>query len=266
MNSTGPVPIWRDRNLLGQLVRRDIEARYRGSLLGIIWSFLTPLVMLGVYTFVFGYIFQSKWDTASLRGAPFALVLFAGMMIFAVFSETLSRASSVVISNPNYIKRVVFPLEILPVTVLGASLVNLGISFAIFMLAYLIAVGAPSIEIFFLPVLLLPLILFTLGLAWLLASLGVFLRDISQIVPLFITALMFLSPVFYPASAIPQGIKALYSFNLVGHAIENSRVLLFESKLPDFSEFGFDLLISSIFFCLGYIWFQKSRKGFADVI
>jgi len=260
------IPVLRDLPLLVQLVRREVEARYRGSFLGVLWSFIAPLFMLGVYTFVFGYIFQSRWSAEALKGSPFALVLFSGLMTFSLFSETVTRASSAIVGNPNYIKRVVFPVEILPVVLFGSALVNFVISLSIFFAAHLLTVGALPVHVLLLPVVLLPLVFLTLGISWLLASLGVFLRDITQVIPIFVSALLFLSPVFYPASAVPEYLVPFYSWNLIGHSIEEVRTLLFSGVMPDVQSYLTDLLISFLVCAAGYFFFEKTRKGFADVL
>jgi lipopolysaccharide transport system permease protein len=270
-NSSSSFPILLDETLRNwglvvQLVRREVEGRYRGSFLGIVWSFIAPLFMLGVYTFVFGYVFQSRWSSESLKGLPFPLVLFSGLMIFGVFAETVTRASSAIVGNPNYIKRVVFPLQLLPVVLFGSALVNLIISLSIFFIAYLLTVGFPPPGVLLLPLVILPLVLLTLGVSWFLASLGVFLRDISQVVPIVVSALLFLSPIFYPASAVPSGLESFYNWNLIGRSIEDARTLLFTGVFPHIQEFLLDTASAALICVFGYYFFQRTRKGFADVL
>jgi lipopolysaccharide transport system permease protein len=257
---------FREVGLVVQLVRREVEGRYRGSILGVLWSFIAPLFMLGVYTFVFGCVFQSRWNAEALKGAPFALVLFSGLMVFGLFSETVSRAGSVIIGNPNYIKRVVFPLETLPLIPFGSALVNFVIALGIFLTAHIWTIGVPHFEILLLPVVLLPLVLFSLGISWLLASLGVFLRDINQILPIVISALLFLSPVFYPSTAVPEALQPFYEWNLIGRGIETARTLMFSGTLPDGVLYLADLGASVLICQAGFYFFQKTRKGFADVL
>ncbi len=258
--------LWRNRSLITASIKREIFGRYRGSFLGILWSFFNPLVMLAIYTFVFGTILRARWSVEANSQMEFALVLFAGLITFNVFAETINRAPSLIISNPNYVKRIVFPLEILPVVIVGSSLFHYSISLGIWFLAYMLFYGAPSMTILYIPLILLPLLIFTLGVSWMLASLGVFLRDVSQFIGLLTTAMMFLSPVFYPASSLPEGYRPLLYLNPLTPAIEFSRDVLYWGKQPDMQSLAFYLTAASLFAWLGFVWFQKTRKGFADVL
>ncbi len=258
--------LYRHRELIVQLTLRDIQTRYRGSLLGFFWSFLTPLLMLGVYTFVFGSVFNSRWSNETVDRREFALILFCGLTIYGVFAETLSRAPGVLIANPNYIKRVVFPLEILPVTVLGSAIVN-GLISLIALLAVVFALtGGLQPTIFLLPIVILPLLLLALGCAWFLSALGVYLRDIGQVVPIAVSALMFLSPIFYPISAVPAGLRPYFALNPVAYVVEDARRVVLWGSYPLWSSFLLNTLIGALFALLGYLWFQKTKRGFADVV
>lgn len=257
---------WRHRSLLGASIKREVLGRYRGSFLGVFWSFFNPLLMLSVYTFVFSSILKAKWGTEGTSKAEFALVLFAGLMTFNLFSETINRASGLIVGNPNYVKKVVFPLEILPSVVLGSALFHLIISWAVWLLAYIVFYGLPHATVLFFPLVLMPLCIFTLGVSWILASLGVFLRDVSQFIGVATTALMFLSPVFYPASALPENFRIVLYLNPLTPAIELSRDVLFWGKVPDFVMLGIYAFGSVVITWIGFLWFQKTRKGFADVL
>lgn len=257
---------WRHRGLLKASIKREVLGRYRGSFLGVFWSFFNPLLMLSVYTFVFSSILKAKWGTGGTSKAEFALVLFAGLMTFNLFSETINRASGLIVGNPNYVKKVVFPLEILPSVVLGSALFHLIISLVVWLLAYLVFYGLPHATVLFFPLVLLPLCIFTLGVSWILASLGVFLRDVAQFIGVATTALMFLSPVFYPASALPENFRIVLYLNPLTPAIELSRDVLFWGKAPNFVMLGLYALASVAVAWIGFLWFQKTRKGFADVL
>lgn len=258
--------VWRNRSLIRALVKREVLGRYRGSALGILWSFFNPVFMLAVYTFVFSVVFKARWNSGSDSKTEFALVLFAGLLIFNLFSECISRAPGLILTNVNYVKKVVFPLEILPWVGLGAALFHAAVGFGVWLVAYLIFFGLPNATMLCLPLILLPFCLFIMGLSWALASLGVYLRDVGQFIGLITTVLMFLSPIFYPASALPETYRALLYMNPLTPVIEQTRDILFWGKAPDFAMLGIYLVVTSIIAWLGFAWFQMTRKGFADVL
>lgn len=257
---------WRNRNLISTSVKREVLGRYRGSVMGLLWSFLNPLFMLGVYTIVFSVIFKARWNVGSDSKTEFALVLFAGLMVFTLFSECINRAPGLIVGNPNYVKKVVFPLEILPWVTLGASLFHAAVSLIVWLLAYVIFFGVPHATALYLPLILAPLILFIMGLSWALASLSVFLRDVSQFIGIMTTTLMFLSPIFYPATALPENYRSMLYLNPLAPIIEQTRDVLFWGKAPDFSMLGIYLVATAFIAWVGFAWFQKTRKGFADVL
>jgi lipopolysaccharide transport system permease protein len=258
--------VYRNYPLVTASIKREIFGRYRGSFLGILWSFFNPLLMLAIYTFVFGTILKARWSVEAGSHMEFALVLFAGLITFNLFSESINRAPSLIVSNPNYVKRVVFPLEILPLVIVGSALFHYTVSLGIWLLAYVVFYGAPPPTVLYLPLVLLPLLIFTLGVTWILASLGVFLRDVAQVIGIATTAMMFLSPVFYPASSLPEGYRPLLYVNPLTPAIEFSRDVLYWGKQPDFTLLALYFVAASLFAWLGFVWFQKTRKGFADVL
>lgn len=258
--------LWRHRSLIAASAKREVLGRYRGSVMGILWSFFNPLFMLAVYTFVFSVVFQARWGGGSGSKTEFALVLFAGLMMFNLFAECINRAPGLILSNVNYVKKVVFPLEILPAVTLLAALFHLLISLGVWLLAYVIFFGVPHATVLYLPLIVLPLVVFIMGLGWALASLGVYLRDVSQFIGLLTTVLMFLSPIFYPATALPENYRHLLYLNPLTPVIEQTRDVLFWGKNPDFLMLGLYWLITAIIAWLGFAWFQKTRKGFADVL
>lgn len=258
--------LWKNRALIVSSIKHEVLGRYKGSIIGVFWSFLNPLFMLTIYTVVFGEIFKSRWDHNSSSKTEFALVLFSGLIIFNIFSECMTRSPNLIVNNPGYVKKIIYPLEILPWVAIGTSLFHALISIIVWITAYAILISTPHLTILFLPLLLIPFLLFVLGLSWLFAALGVYIRDISQVMGLIITSLMFLSPIFYPISAIPEGYRFLLYLNPLTPIIEQTRDIMYWGKLPDFK-----LLVSYTFTTFliawgGFAWFQKTRKGFADVL
>lgn len=259
--------LWEHRSLIGRLTRRELAARYRGSMLGVVWAVLTPVLMLVVYTFVFQTVFKARWSAGADSGnGEFALLLFAGLILFNIFAECVARAPGLMMENISYIKKVVFPLEILPVVVLLSALCNAGIALVVLGVFYGPVFGAPPWTALLLPLPILPLVLLTLGLSWFLASAGMFLRDIRQFIGVAVTMLMFLSPTFYPASALPEEMQWLMLFNPLTLVLEQARDLLFWGKLPDWEMWLLSLGYGVAAAWLGYAWFVKTRKGFADVV
>jgi lipopolysaccharide transport system permease protein len=248
------------------MVKREVVGRYKGSMMGLLWSFLNPVLMLIIYTFVFSVIFKARWGTSEESKTQFAIVLFAGMIVQSLFAEVVNRAPGLMIANTNFVKKVVFPLEILPVITMGAALFHNVISIFVLLAAFLFLNGYLQWTVIFLPLIIFPLIILTQGIAWILASLGVFLRDIAQTVGILTTVLSFLAPVFYPVSALPAGMQPYIKLNPLTVIIEQARAVLVFGKIPDWSELGIYTLISVLIAWFGYAWFQKTRKAFADVI
>lgn len=258
--------VWRHRTLLRALVQREVVGRYRGSFMGILWSFFNPVFMLLVYTFVFSVVFKARWQAGSDSKTEFALVLFAGLIVFNLFAECINRAPGLVLANVNYVKKVVFPLEILPWVALGSALFHAAISLAVWLIAYVMLFGVPHATVLLLPLVLLPMLLLIIGLGLALASLGVYLRDVSQFIGIVTTVLMFLSPIFYPASSLPEQYRDLLLLNPLTLVIEQARDVLFWGRVPGIGAWVAYLLCSAVLAWLGFAWFQKTRKGFADVL
>ena len=255
-----------NRSLIYSLARREVLGRYRGSLLGLAWSFFTPALMLVVYTFFFGIVFTARWPRTTGSTAEFALILFSGLIVFNLFSECLNRAPAQIVSNANFVKRVIFPLEVLNVVNLASASFHAVISFAAWLLFYFVLIGIPHPEILLVPVALIPLLLLVLGLGWFLSSLGVFLRDLGQVVGPVTASLMFLSPIFYPLSALGGSMKAVVSASPLTFAVETARNAMMWGEGIPWGTWLWHLLGSATFAALGFAWFQKTRKGFADVL
>ena len=222
--------------------------------------------MLCVYTFVFSVVFKARWHPDSDSRTEFALVLFAGLLVFNLFAECVGKAPGLILSNPNYVKKVVFPLDVLAWVNLGAALFHFGISLIVWLLAYLVFFGLPHVSVLWIPFVMLPFTLLVIGLTWLLASLGVYLRDIGQFVGIVISVLMFMSPIFYPASALPETWQKLLMLNPITPTIEMVRTVLYSGSAPDPVHWGISMFMGSLMASAGYAWFQKTRKGFADVL
>jgi lipopolysaccharide transport system permease protein len=258
---------WRNRQLIWQMTQREIAARYRGSLIGLAWSFVNPLLMLLVYTFVFSVVFKARWGTGENESkADFAIILFTGMIVFGLFAEIVNRAPGQIIANANYVKKVVFPLEILSWVSLGSVLFHSLVSLVVLLIAQLIINLSLPWTVVLLPLVLLPLIFASLGVAWFLAALGVYVRDIGQITTVFTTVLMFVSAVFYPLSALPETYQGWLRLNPLVLIITESRKVLVFGSLPDWLWLGIALLMGLVMAFAGFWWFQKTRKGFADVL
>ena len=258
--------LWQQRRLIMALMRREVVGRYKGSSMGLLWSLFNPMLMLTVYTFVFSVVFKTRWNAASDSRTEFALILFAGLIVFNLFSDCINRAPGLIVSNVNYVKKVVFPIEILPVVTLGAALFHALVSLAVWLVFYLAFFGLPQPTALLLPFALLPLLLLTLGSCWFLASLGVYLRDVSQVIGVLSLVLMFLSPIFFPVSALPVQYQVFLSLNPLTPVIEQVRDMLIWGRLPAASGYLLHLGISALVACLGFAWFQKTREGFADVL
>jgi len=256
-----------NRQLIWQLAWRDIEARYRGTQLGLLWSLLTPLLMLSVYTVVFCGILGAQWnDGGQHTFFSFALIAFAGLIAFNMFTEIISRAPTLIISCPNYVKKIVFPLEVLVAVAVLSALVTFFASFAILILASLILKGLPPWTIIFFPVAILPLALFSIGAGWLLASLGVYLRDIGQAVLVATQVLMFMTPIFYPLEQVPNWLQPIMRYSPLTICVENFRQVVLWGKLPNARTLAMATLTGLLCAQVGYAFFMKTKKGFADVL
>ena len=253
------------RQLIYRLIQREIVGRYRGSFAGLAWSFITPLLMLVLYTFVFSIVFKAKWkgfDTS----AGFALVLFSGLIVHGVVAECINRSPTLVTGNANYVKKVVFPLEVYAWVTLGSAMFHASVSWLVLTIAQLcMGVTLPWTAILF-PVVMLPLLLGCLGISWFLAAIGVYFRDVVQITGTLATLLMFLSPVFYSLDSIPERYRPFIEANPLTSVLEASRNVLMFGKIPSFTYFGVSLLIGLVIAMAGFAFFQKTREGFADVI
>lgn len=258
---------WRQRSLLLELVVRDVSGRYRGSAMGMLWSLLTPVLMLAIYTFVFSVVFKSRWGEDQSAGKMvFALNLFAGMLVHGLVAECLNRAPGLIIGNVSYVKKVVFPLGILPWVGLGSALFHALIGLMVLLVFEFAIYGGLPLTAPLVLLVWLPLLVGMLGVMWLLAALGVYLRDIAQLTGILTTILMFLSPVFYPATALPEPYRTVLYLNPLTFLIEQTRAVLLDGVAPDWLGLVMAMIVASVVAMLGYNGFKKMRRGFADVI
>lgn len=255
--------------LIVRMARRDIETRYRGSFLGTAWTVLVPLVMLAVYTFVFGTVLRLRWGESASRSdspAEFAIVLFSGLILFWTFAEVVSRAPNLVRENVTYVTKIVFPLHVLPWVATVTGLFNLAVSMVILLIGQTLVLGPPPPTALLAPLVLLPYVLMIMGLSWLFASVGMFVRDLHQVVTVSMSALMFLSPVFYPLDTVNQDVRWLFYLNPLTFIIQQFREVMLWGRLPDWWGLAAYAGIALLGAWLGLLWFEKTRKGFADVI
>jgi lipopolysaccharide transport system permease protein len=257
---------WRNRNLIYTLTKREVIGRYRGSLMGLAWSFFNPILMLLIYTFVFSVVFKARWGGGVEDKTEFAVILFVGMIVHGLFAECLNRAPNLILANVNYVKKVIFPLEILPWIALSSALFHSSISLVVLLTAQFILSQQIMWTALLFPLVLLPLVFATMGFAWFLAGLGVYVRDIGQITVMLTTVLMFLSPVFYPVSSLPAQYQFWLKFNPLSFIIEEGRNTLIFGRVPDFWQWGVMSALGLMIAWTGFVWFQKTRKGFADVL
>ncbi|MBV5329462.1 MAG: ABC transporter permease [Chlorobium sp.] len=259
--------LWLNRQLIVQMTRREVAGRYKGSVMGLAWSFFNPVFMLTVYTFVFSVIFKARWNSGGEESkAQFAVVLFVAMIVHGLFAEVLNRAPSLILTNVNYVKKVIFPLEILPIISMGAALFHSFISIGVLLVAFIFYNGYLHWTVIFTPLVLLPLVILTTAFAWMLASLGVFLRDVGQTIGIITTVMLFLAPVFYPVTAVPEELRPWLMANPLTFIIEQAREVLIWGHLPNWMGLGLYTLAATGTAWAGYAWFQKTRKGFADVL
>lgn len=270
--SASPIALARSLRANAALVRalviREVIGRYQGSILGVLWSLFNPIFMLVIYTFFFSVIFKSRWTpgAAAEDRSQFALALFIGLIPFNLFTECINRAPGLILANANYVKKVVFPLEMLPIVSIGAACFHALVSLFVWLVFYFIAYGTPHVTALWLPLIVVPLLLLVAGASWMLSALGVYLRDVGQVTALCTTALMFISPVFFPASALPERFRPLFALNPLTPVIEMLRDAMMWGHAPHMHRVLMSFVSGVAVAWLGFAWFQKTRRGFADVL
>lgn len=254
-------------SLLWQFARREVLGRYRGSLLGLTWSFLTPLLMLGVYSFVFIGVFRARWPGAvNGGGLEFALQIFAGLIVFNLFAEVASKAPNLIVDQPNLVKKVIFPVEVLTWVTVLSGLFHLLISVVSLLLVLLATRGSLPVTAVALPLVLLPFLPFLLGLGWLLSALGVFVRDVGQMMTMVVSLAMFMSPVFYSVNTLDVRWQFWMNLNPLTLIIEQVREVVLQGQWPAWGTLGVYALLACVFAAASAGFFQLTRKGFADVL
>lgn len=260
-----PRTLWRNRKLIASMVRRDIGARYKGSFGGALWTFLNPLLLMATYFFVFGVVLKTRFGADTSRSG-FVLYFLAGMLPWLPISEAVGRSPHVILEYRNFVKKLVFPLETLPVNLVISGVVTEAFALLIFVVGLLLSRGTVPPTVIWLPALLIPQLLLTVGLCWFLAALGVFVRDLGQIIGFLLTLWFFLTPICYSEAALPAGAMKILSANPVFVLVRGYRAIFLENRPPEIGPL-LALSVASIFVAVGgYAWFHRLRKSFADII
>jgi homopolymeric O-antigen transport system permease protein len=261
-------PLWqlpRRIDLILTLTRRELAARYRGSFLGFLWTLVTPMVMIAIFTIIFAGIFKAKFGASSSQW-DYALYLFCGLLPWTAFQESVQLSTTTIVGHANLVKRVVFPLEALPVSLALAAAVNQLFGTLVLVAAAGLLRHDFHLTVIYLPLILIPQLLATFGAAWLVASLGVFVRDLVQAIGLILMAWMYLTPIIYPESIVPENYRRLINLNPFTPLVRSYRRIILEGQPPDWHGLGLFLVFALLSFLLGYWWFARTRKNFADVI
>lgn len=257
---------WRHLGLIRQFAGRDVHARYRQSWLGAAWLVLTPLAMLGVYTVVFRHVMKVRWSGLEEGNLSFALRIYAGLAVFNFFAECVNRAPNLVREQPHLVKKVVFPLEILAWINLASAMVGLMVSMGLLLALSFWDQGGLSLSVLALPLVWLPLVPLCLGLGWLLSGIGTYIQDVGQLLGMVLSALMFLSPIFFPIEALPQWTQSWMFLNPLALVITQTREVLLLGVWPNWYALGLELALCGLVALVGAAFFRLSRKGFADVV
>ncbi len=252
--------------LIFQLTRREVSGRYKGSVLGLFWSFVNPLLMLSVYTLFFSVILKVRWGDQPQSQSDFAILLFVGLILHGFIAECINRAPGLITGNVNYVKKVVFPISILPIVSCSSALFHWFISLSVLALALVFVGDGVPVTFPLILVVMVPLVLYALGISWILASVGVYLRDVNQVVGVFSQILLFISPVFFPVTKIPEYIRPLFLANPLTTIIEQARAVAVFGQLPDWWQLANQCAAASVVCLLGMVWFRRTKCGFADVL
>ena len=257
--------LWHHRSLAYELTKREFNGRYSGSFGGIFWSFAQPLFLLAVYTVAFGIILKARWGFSGSTG-EYALMLFAGLIVFNAFSECLNRCGTLITGNPNFVKKVVFPLELLPVTAVGTAVVHALIGIGVWLVGYMVLFGTPQSTVILFPLILACFVPVLLGTAWLLSAIGVIIKDINQLTPLIGHTLLFLTPIFYSIEAAPPLLQDLLLLNPLTYIVEQFRLIMFYGKVPALRGLAVYFVLASCFAWLSLALFRRLRPTFADAV
>lgn len=258
--------LYKNSYLLKQLVKKDIKQRYQGSILGILWTFIVPILMLVIYTFIFSEVFQAKWDIDTSDKYQFALVLFCGLCVFNMVGEVMNRSTVLIASNTNYVKKVIFPLEMLPVVITLSSLFTCLVSFVILIIAKLILYNNVSPTLYLIIPMFIPLIILAVGLGLFISAVSVYLKDVGNAISVIVTVLMYMSPVFFPLSAVPESFRGVCEVNPMTYIIENFRNVVLYGEMINWEYYGISCLVALVFYFIGKGVFMRAKEGFADVL
>lgn len=256
----------RERALLRMFISRDLRSRYKNSWIGLLWLILNPIVMLSIYTLVFQHILGVKWGTQASGSVDFALNLYLGLVVFNLFAESLQAAPSVLRAHANLIKKVRFPIRILPTIPVAVALCDATLGLSIWLIIHLFVQGMPPLSTIYLPLVLLPFVLFVTGLCWIISSLSVYVRDTTQLIRFVITGLLFLSPIFFPLQSMPVSMQTILSFNPIAIEIEMLRGIMVAGITPAWGSYIGFLAFSVLTYFAGYHWFTLTSDGFVDVL
>lgn len=267
MQSDGPLSaLGPYRSLVWELARREVLGRYRGASFGLLWSLISPFLLLCIYTFAFGTVMGGRWPEIQSGQASFAIVLFAGLIVHGFLAECLNRSPELVVGNPNFVKRVIFPLEILPWPMVLSALFHALMNVVVFLVLRLAMDGDFTWTFVLLPVVMFPLVVLALGISWFLAALAVYFRDVRQVTGVLSMALLFLSSAMMPVASVPESYRWVFVFNPLTFIIDQARAVLLWGTMPDWAGLGAYLLVATAVLVLGWSWFRATRKGFADVL
>ncbi|HDS1633796.1 TPA: ABC transporter permease [Stenotrophomonas maltophilia] len=254
------------RSLTFELTQREVLGRYRGASFGLLWSLISPFLMLLVYTMAFGFIMKGRWPGSTGSTTDFALILFAGLTVHGFFAECFTRAPQLIVSNTSYVKRVVFPLDILVWSMTLSALFHLLMNMVVLLLLYLCVKGSIHPTAVLLPVVVLPLVILTVGIGWISSALGVYLRDIGQIAGVIAAAMLFLSSAIIPVESVPASYRIVFELNPLTFIINQVREVVIWGRLPDWTGLALYTLIACVVAFIGHRLFNKLRVGFADVL
>ncbi len=256
----------RYRSLAWELARRDVLGRYRGASFGLLWSLISPFLLLGIYTFAFGTVMGGRWPQVESGSTHYSIVLFAGLIVHGFFAECLNRSPELVVGNPNFVKRVIFPLEILPWPMVMSALFHVAMNTVVFLALRLLMDGEFTWSVVLLPVVMFPLVVLALGVSWFLAALSVYFRDVRQVTGVLSMALLFLSSAMMPLQSVPQAYRWVFEANPLSFIIDQARNVMLWGVMPDWAGLALYLLAALVVFAGGWAWFNATRKGFADVL
>lgn len=256
----------RNGSLVWELSKREVLGRYRGASFGLAWSVISPFMMLCIYAFAFGTIMKSRWPHEAGGDHSYAAILFTGLIVHGFFAECVSRATTLVVGNPNFVKRVVFPLDVLPWPMMFSALFHALMNVVVLALLMLALEHRLHLTLLLLPLILVPLMLLTMGMCWFLASVGVYFRDISQVMPVFMTAMLFLSSAIIPVSILPKNLQTLFNLNPLTFFIDEARVVVLMGEAPNWGALALATVTGLLVAWLGHAWFVMTQRGFADVL